>query len=150
MNVAESEVHACACTANLADYVKTLRESLCLATPNVEIRCDNQAAIVLATGEGPWKTESAAKKVYYLREQVEFGFVSVKHVGTSKQAADSLTKFLKGGPEQMRARELLPLDDVRIPQPGRRSAQACGISDRIQVCRICFSESEFGGALENP
>ena len=147
LNIAESEVHACACTANLADHVKTLRESLCLATPNVEIRCDNSAAIILASGEGSWKTKSAANKVYYLREQVEFGFVTIHHVGTHMQAADSLTKFLKGGPDQKRACELLALDDVRMLQPGRRSSQvnACGSSDRIRVYRF-FAELGVWGS----
>ena len=105
----------------LADYVKTLRESLCLPTPNVEIRCDSNAAITFATGEGSWKTKSAANKVYYLREQVEFGFVTIHHVSTKLQAADSLTKFLKAGTEQKRACELLAMDDVMRLQPGRRS-----------------------------
>ena len=40
LSTAESEVHACACTTNIADYVKELRESLCLPTPNMEIKCD--------------------------------------------------------------------------------------------------------------
>ena len=33
----ESEVHACAATSNLADYIRTLRE-LCLPTPNMQLR----------------------------------------------------------------------------------------------------------------
>ena len=60
---AESEVQALASIAVLADYVKTLRESLCLPTPTIELRCDNTAAIVLATGEGSWRTKSTANKV---------------------------------------------------------------------------------------
>ena len=52
MSSAESEVQALASTEVLADYIKTLRESLCLPTPVMEIRCDNIAAIVLATGKG--------------------------------------------------------------------------------------------------
>ena len=54
---AESEVQALAHTEKLADYIRTLRESLCLPTKSVEIRCDNIAAIVLATGEGSWETK---------------------------------------------------------------------------------------------
>ena len=73
LNTAESEVHACACTSHIADYVKELRESLCLATPNIEIKCDNEAAIILATGEGSWKTKSAANKVLFARNG-QFGF----------------------------------------------------------------------------
>ena len=146
LNVAESEVHACACTSNIADYIKELRESLCLPTPNVEIRCDSEAAITLATGEGSWKTEAAANNIYYLRELVAFELVTVNHVPTKLQAADSLTKFLKGGSDQKIARELLGLDDERI---GRRSPQACFVSGRIQVCRVRVSEQNPEPLREN-
>ena len=92
---AESEVQALASTETLADFIKTLRESLCLPTNRVELRCDNTAAIVLATGEGSWKTKSAANKVYGVKAQVEFGTLKVTCVSTDDQCADSLTKFLK-------------------------------------------------------
>merc|ERR1711895_181404 len=71
MSSAESEVQALASTEVLADYIKTLRESLCLPTPVVELMCDNTAAIVLATGEGSWRTKSAANKVYAVKEKVD-------------------------------------------------------------------------------
>ena len=80
---AESEVQALAMTGVLAEYVATLRESLCLPTPTVEIRCDNTAAIVLATGEGSWRTKSAANKVNAIREKVEHGMVKISYVGNS-------------------------------------------------------------------
>ena len=115
-NTAESEVYACACTTNIADYVKELRESLCLATPTMEIRCDNQAAIILATGEGSWKTKSASNKVYYLRELVASKIAKVLYVSTDLQAADSLTKFLKAGLVQKKARELMGLEDISTPR----------------------------------
>ena len=60
---AESEVQALALTETVADFVKTLRESMFIPTPMVTIRCDNNAAKVLATGEGSWKTKSTANKV---------------------------------------------------------------------------------------
>ena len=69
VNTAESEVQALASADVLADYVKTLRESLCLPTPMIEIRCENTAAIVLSTGEGSWRTKSAANKVYAVKEK---------------------------------------------------------------------------------
>ena len=33
------------------------------------MKCDNAAAIVLATGEGSWRTKSAANKVYAVKEK---------------------------------------------------------------------------------
>ena len=90
---AESEVQALAMTGVLADYVSTLRESLFLPTPTMEIRCDNTAAIVLASGEGSWRTKAAANKVNAIRERVEKGKLKISYVGTKEQCADSLTKF---------------------------------------------------------
>ena len=59
------------------------------------IKCDNEAAIILATGEGSWKTKSAANSVHYLREMLASELVKVTHVPMNLQAADSLTKFLR-------------------------------------------------------
>ena len=88
---AESEVKALAMAAVLAEYVSTLRESLCLPTPVTEIRCDNTAAIVLATGEGSWRTKAVANKVDAIREKVESGMLKISYVGTKEQCADSLS-----------------------------------------------------------
>ena len=140
LNTAESEVYACACTSNIADYIKELRESLCLPTPNVEIRCDNEAAIVLATGEGSWKTKAASNKVYYLRELVKFELVKVNYVPTNLQVADSLTKFLRSGIDQKTHREMLSLEDECA---GKGSLQACFVPDRVQVCRVRVSEQNL-------
>ena len=92
VSTAESEVQAVANTGIVADYVKTLRESLCLPTKEVKLRCDNTVAIVLSTGEGPWKTKSAANKVVFTKEQVEHGLMKIEYVSTKLQAASSLTK----------------------------------------------------------
>ena len=110
----------------------------------MEIRCDSSAAVTLATGEGSWKTESVANKVYYSREQVEFGLVKVHYVSTYLQAADSLTKFMRGGQEQKRAIELLGLDDVRKLKPGSSEVQACNNPVRFQVNRIFVSNLNSG------
>ena len=73
MNTAESEVQAVASTVVFADYIKALRESLCLPTPIMEIMCDNTSAIVLSTGEGSWRTNLAATNVYAVKENVKCG-----------------------------------------------------------------------------
>ena len=85
----------------------------------MELRCDNTAAIVLATGEGSWRTKSAANKVHAVKEKVENGSLKVTYVGTRDQCADSLTKFLKGGQEQIRAIEHLSLIDLEKWLPRR-------------------------------
>ena len=48
----DSEIQAVATTEILADYVKALRESVCLPTPVIKMKCDNAAAIILSKGEG--------------------------------------------------------------------------------------------------
>ena len=114
LSSAESEVQALASTAVLSEFVRTLRESLCIPTPAIELRCDNTAAIVLATGEGSWRTKSAANKVYMVKEKVDRGLIKVTYVNTLDQCADSLTKFLRGGQDQRKANahlSLLDLDD---------------------------------------
>ena len=63
----------------------------------MRLRCDNTAAIVLATGEGSWRTKSAANKVYMVKEKVDRGLFTVTYVSTQEQCADSLTKFLRSG-----------------------------------------------------
>ena len=160
MSSAESEVQALASTEVLGDYIKTLRESLCLPTPIMELRCDNTAAIVLATGEGSWRTKAAANKVYAVREKVESGKLKVSFVGTKDQCADSLTKFLRGGPDQSKAREHLSLVSLESWNPGRGTqAKACGASDSFpvtgefgpRICRvICPSSGELLSGLSEP
>ena len=84
-----------------------------IPTPVITIRCDNNAAKVLATGEGSW----TANKVARVKEQVELlKTVVVEFCGTKDQHADSLTKFLRGGPEQQRAQEHLSLEEIE-PEP---------------------------------
>ena len=156
---AESEIQALASTEVLADYIKTLRESLCLPTPLIELKCDNTATIVLATGEGSWRSKSAANKVYAVKEKVESGRLKISYVGTKEQCADALTKFLRGGPDQSKAREQLSLVNMEGWKTGRGPrAKACGVKNDFyptgefgpKVCRICCSEpdellSEFSG-----
>ena len=121
MSTAESEVQASASTEVLAEYIRTLRESLCLPTSVVELRCDNTAAIVLATGEGSWRTKSAANKVHAVKKKVDCGYLAVSYVSTKDQCADSLTKYLRGGQNQQRANahlSLVKLEDW-LPRRGQ-------------------------------
>ena len=126
---------------------------MCLPTPSVEIRCDNKAAIVLATGEGSWRTKGAANKIYSIREKVEKGKLRVSYVGTKDQCADSLTKFLKGGPDQNKAREHLSLRsiedgvcerDTHARVSGLRTSLRTAGSSGPQLFRVeCSSPDSF-------
>ena len=155
LSSAESEVQALASTAVLADFIKTLRESLCLPTPEVELRCDNTAAITLATGEGSWRTKSAANKVYWVKERVDSGRFKVTYVSTLDQRADSLTKFLKGGQDQKRANTHLSLIELRNwttrkgPKPradGVHSVQKRPEVFGPKVSRVFCVEPVFSGS----
>ena len=66
-------------------------------------------------------------------------------MGTEDQCADSLTKFLRGGPDQSKAREHLSLVSLESWNPGRGTqAKACGASDSFpgtgelgpRICRV--------------
>ena len=126
----------------------------------MELRCDNTAAIVLATGEGSWRTKSAANKVYAVREKVESGRLKVSYVGTKDQCADSLTKFLRVGPDQVKAREHLSLVSLENCNTGRGAhAKACGVENSFpstgdfgpRICRvICPSPGELLSELSGP
>ena len=91
-----SEATAMAATCILAEYVKALRESVGLPLSEVRIRCDNRAAIVLATGEGTWNTKALVNRVSWIREAVKWGEISVEYVPTHDQLADNFTKLLPG------------------------------------------------------
>ena len=126
----------------------------------MESRCDNIAAIVLATGEGSWRTKAAANKVYAVREKVESGRLKVSYVGTKDQCADSLTKFLRVGPDQVKAREHLSLVSLENCNTGRGAhAKACGVENSFpstgdfgpRICRvICPSPGELLSGLSEP
>ena len=102
----------------------------------VRIKCDNTAAIVLATGEGSWRTKSAANKVHQVKEKVENGLIEVFDVGTKDQCADSLTKYLKGGENQQKANKQLSLIDLDNWLPGNALA-ARAERVRFQIRLIC-------------
>ena len=121
------------------EFVKALRESVCLDTRFIEIRCDNKAAIVLATGEGSWRTKALANKVYNIREQVEHGTASVNYVESSLQSADSLTKFMKSAPIQARACSQLAM--THVGEHGRLGHVRNAV-DQVRVCRIFVPETE--------
>ena len=121
----------------MADFVKTLRESMFIPTPVITIRCDNNAAKVLATGEGSWKTKSTANKVARVKEQVELlKTVVVEFCGTKDQHADSLTKFLRGGPEQQRALEHLCLEEIE-PEPEPEPEDKLEPDTNVQKYVVC-------------
>ena len=69
MSSAESEAQALAATEVIGDFIKALRESTCIPTPVVELRCDNNAARVFTTGDGSWRTKSTANKVARVKEK---------------------------------------------------------------------------------
>ena len=125
--------------------------SLCLPTSAIELKCDNTAAIVLATGEGSWRTKSATKKVYAVKEKVDCGYLEVSHVSTVDQCADPLTKFLRGGQNQQGANahlSLVKLEDW-LPRRGQVTrANRVRFSDQPKffeprVKRVFLSGPEF-------
>ena len=70
-----------------------------------------------------------------MKEQVELlKTVEVEFCGTKDQHADSLTKFLRGKPEQQRALQHLSLEEVE-PEPEDELEPEVKV-DKYVVCRV--------------
>ena len=57
--------------------------------------------------------------MYAVKEKVDCGKLTISYVGTKDQCADSLTKFLRGGQDQLKARVHLSLVNLESWLPGR-------------------------------
>ena len=76
---------------------------------SILIWCDNQGAVSLTANPGHRKrTKHIDMRFHQIREPVEDGRVDVQPIGTRVQAADILTKALKG-PLHQRGCELVNL-----------------------------------------
>ena len=93
-STADSEITAAASSAILGQNIRALLESMLVNVGPFDLLIDNKAAIVLATGEGSWKTKALANRSAALKDDVARGDIIVKYVDTNAQAADGLTKFL--------------------------------------------------------
>ena len=63
-----------------------------------------------------------------LRRRWIKGKLKISYVGTKEQCVDALTKFLRSGTDQVKAREHLSLVDVSDCQTGRgEQVKACGL-----------------------
>ena len=93
-STADSEVTALAATASMAENARALLESMYIPVHSMNVGCDNQACIILSTGEGSHKTKALANRVYYVREMVKLGQLVIFYIVTDEQKADVLTKFL--------------------------------------------------------
>jgi hypothetical protein len=109
-STADAEVTALSATLGMAENVKALLCSMRVPVELINVMCDNKAAIVLSTGEGSWKTKALANRVYYVREAVRLGLVTVNFVATDRQKSDSLTKFLPGN-RMLETRRMLAMED---------------------------------------
>ena len=69
---------------------------------------------------------------------MEHGLVTVEYVDTTQQCADPLTKFLKGGPQQVSMRLQLALREVGKAQASRN----------VRICRVSASETNLISLLK--
>ncbi|WP_353239609.1 reverse transcriptase domain-containing protein [Limnohabitans sp.] len=109
-STADAEVTALSATLGMAENVKALLCSMRVPVELINVMCDNKAAIVLSTGEGSWKTKALANRVYYVREAVRLGLVTVNFVATDRQKSDSLSKFLPRN-RMLETRRMLAMED---------------------------------------
>ena len=135
----DSEATAMAMTLTLVDYVKALRESMCMRTGPGVIKCDTKAAIVLSTGEGTWKTKTLANRVAWIRESVDAGEISVEYIPTREQRADGLAKDLSG-PLHRNGVAGLSLSPLMKPEA---TLSLC----RANLCRVRVSECHYDNTV---
>ena len=65
-------------------------------------------------------------------------------MGTKDQCADSLAKFLRGGPDQKKAREHLSLINLEDCINGRDAhVMTCGLRNSFHLCRVFCSSSDL-------
>merc|ERR1711989_27259 len=83
--------------------------------------------------------------------------MKVSYVGSKQQCLDLLTKFLRGGPDQIKAREHLSLVSLESCTNGRGAhAKASGLRDSFRatdvfgprICRVICSE--LGDLVSEP
>ena len=89
----EAELSALSALAQTSQFIRRLLKSLGITiTPSLS--CDNLASITLATSENQLfaRSKHISMKEFYVRELVEAGTITVKHVSSANNLADLLTK----------------------------------------------------------
>jgi hypothetical protein len=77
---------------------------------------DNSATIQLATEEASYlkKCKHFLMLIHYVKEQVMSGLISIRKIQGDKNAADLLTKKLRGQDFMIKARQILGYDDLEF------------------------------------
>lgn len=115
-STAEAEYIAASETTKEAVWIRRILPELQqrLGGPTI-IKCDNHAAIILASHpDQRQKTKHIDVRYHFIRSQQEAGEISIQYVNTDNQLADILTKAL-AGPRFKTIREALGV----LPAPGR-------------------------------
>ena len=81
-------------TVQMGEGLQAVLVSMSIGCIGFRVRCDNSAAITIASGSGTWKSRSILNRLHYVRQAVESGVVDLTFVGTNGQLADLLTKCL--------------------------------------------------------
>ena len=93
-STAESEAAALMSAMQAGEGVQAILVSMGVDCPTIPIKCDNNAAITIGSGNGTWKSRAILNRLHYVRQGVESGLVHLSYVATSEQLADVLTKFV--------------------------------------------------------
>jgi hypothetical protein len=79
---------------------------------------DNSATVQLAQEEASYlkKCKHFLMLIHYIKEQVISGLISIKKIRGDKNAADLLTKRLRGSDFQTKARQILGYEDLQLEE----------------------------------
>jgi hypothetical protein len=98
-------------------FIMTLCEELKvqLRLPSI-IMEDNSATVQLAQEEASYlkKCKHFLMLIHYVKEQVIGGLITIKKIRGDKNAADLLTKRLRGSDFQTKARQILGYEDLHL------------------------------------
>lgn len=113
---AEAEYRSMSATASELVWLQGLLEDLHVTVPlPVCMHCDNTSAEHLA--QNPMfhdKTKHLKREMHYVREQVENGFIKTKHVSSSNQLADLLTKALPSSQHHLLSSKLGLVSKIQL------------------------------------
>jgi len=114
-----SEVRALYSLVKEIIFIMTLCEELKvqLRLPSI-IMEDNSATVQLAQEEASYlkKCKHFLMLIHYIKEQVISGLISIKKIRGDKNAADLLTKRLRGSDFQTKARQILGYEDLQLEE----------------------------------
>ena len=134
-STAEAEITALNLGVHMLEGSEAVLHSMCVSTKaeTPTLWGDNSASLLIAEGQGSWRTRALSNRAVAIRSRVEMGMLIVNKVSSEEQRGDGLTKC-NPAPIMGRIREHFGLVAL-LDRPRLRAARA-GVphfSDRLSA-----------------